>query len=328
MNKLKVVFLGEKTDYWYYSNQAIKSRLAEIADVSWYGFPNQVSIPSHIPPFKGYDEEYKTEKNALKIIGGEKPDVMLITDRAQILAKNYWKNLDRVKIPKVQYAGDPHSDTPFIFNFCHLNKIDMILLQYYEGIASKYKLEFPNCIIGHLPWCVDVRLFKDYELERTIDFLCIGHDDKYYPFRHLIWKYIKHKHFNFYDVDRTKDWLGRDEYIEKINQSKIFPFGISIYKYPLAKFLEAWACKNLVMANKPIDGKRLHFIPNKNFVSINPKNYREKLEYYLRNVEERQKIIDEGYKTVIKYHTAKIRAKQLVDYFKMIIGEKENEKKS
>lgn len=324
MSKLKVVFLGEKTDYWYYSNQAIKARLAEIADVSWYGFPNQKIVHSHVPSFKGYNEEYKTEKNALKIVRDEKPDVILVTDRAQILSVNPWKSLDKVKTPKVQYAGDPHSDTSFIVNFCRANKVDMVLLQYYNGIASDYKQKLPACMIGYLPWCVDTRLFKDYGLEKTIDFLCLGHDDKNYPFRHLIWKYIKFRRYNYYG-NQPYEWLGRDKYIEKINQSKMFPFATGIYRYPIAKFFECMACKTLAIADEPIDMERLHFIPNKNFISINRRNYKEKLEYYLRNVEERQKIIDEGYKILIKYHTAKIRARQLLDYMKALLEGRQDE---
>jgi len=356
MDKLKVVFLGEKTDYWYYSNQAIKARLAEVADVKWFTYERKIPEVSRkdgtrgpcicnwclehpnvkyeiwavahktkplsiIPSFKGYNEQYVIENDALKIVRDANPDIILITDRVQTLIDDPWKNLDKVKVPKVQYAGDPHNDTPYIVDFCIKNKVDMVLLQYFDGIACEYEQKLPNAIIGHLPWCIDKRLFRNYGCKRIIDFICIGHaEEKYYPFRRELWSYIEKQHPfpRLYSITKSP-WIGRDKYIEKLNQSKICPFGTSIYKYPLAKFFEAMACGTLVMADKPIDWETLHFIPDVNFVEINRENYKEKLEDYLRNTDEREKIIRNAHKMVMKYHTSIARVNKLLYYFRMLL---------
>ncbi|MHA1267856.1 MAG: glycosyltransferase [Candidatus Helarchaeota archaeon] len=42
----------------------------------------------------------------------------------------------------------------------------------------------------------------------------------------------------------------------------------------------------------------------------------EKLLYYLENEDERAKIARNGYNTVMKYHTADVRAKQFVRWLK------------
>jgi len=74
-----------------------------------------------------------------------------------------------------------------------------------------------------------------------------------------------------------------ENYTKFLSQSKIFIFGSSIYNYPLEKYTEGMACNTLVMAPMPLDGKDLHFVPDKNFVEVNQSNFVEKIRYYLKH---------------------------------------------
>jgi spore maturation protein CgeB len=105
-------------------------------------------------------------------------------------------------------------------------------------------------------------------------------------------------------------------YSEVLSGTKIFIFGSSVFKYPLSKYFEAMGSGSLVMADKPQSAEALHLKPEWNFVEINKENWKEKLDYYLTNDEEREKIAYRGYKTVMKHHTTSVRANQLISYLK------------
>lgn len=71
------------------------------------------------------------------------------------------------------------------------------------------------------------------------------------------------------------------------------------------------------MADVPLTAEELHLVPDWNFVAINKDNWKSKLEYYLENDDEREKIAQRGYETYLKYHTSDIRARQVVDFLRV-----------
>ena len=68
------------------------------------------------------------------------------------------------------------------------------------------------------------------------------------------------------------------------------------------------------MADMPLGAEEVHLVPDWNFVAITEKNWQKRLKYYLSHDEEREEIAQRGYETVMKYHTADIRARELVDW--------------
>ncbi len=105
-----------------------------------------------------------------------------------------------------------------------------------------------------------------------------------------------------------------DVYNETLSRSKVFIFGSSIYRYPLLKYLEGWGAGTLVMADKPLGAERMYLESDVNYVEINTKNWLNKLKYYIEEDDLREDIARRGHETAMKYHTAEIRAKELLSF--------------
>ncbi|KKK49500.1 hypothetical protein LCGC14_3134420, partial [marine sediment metagenome] len=114
------------------------------------------------------------------------------------------------------------------------------------------------------------------------------------------------------DAELRKEWLVGTDYAEALTRSKIFIFGSSIFRYPVAKYLEGLMSECLVMADRPFHAEDLHLKDGFNYVEITRDNWKEKLEYYLDDDQLRETIARHGRETAIKYHTNKVRAAEFI----------------
>jgi len=105
-------------------------------------------------------------------------------------------------------------------------------------------------------------------------------------------------------------------YNETLSRSKVFIFGSSIYRYPLLKYVEGWGAGTLVMADKPLGAERMHLEPDVNFVEVGRHNWGQKLKHYIDDDDLRASIAKRGHETVMKYHTASVRAKELLSFLR------------
>jgi len=208
-------------------------------------------------------------------------------------------------------------------------------IRYYGKFDPNYYLSKLETEVFHLPWFVDPSLYDSTNEEKEYDVAFLGsYERRVYPLRHDIvqklpktceekgWKLLLGARPPGKTTERKIDELagqgypvGR-RYSEVLSKCKVFIFGSSIFKYPLSKYFEAMACGALVMADKPQSADALHFKPGWNFVEINTDDWAQKLDYYLSDDEEREKIAQRGYETIMKYHTARVRAQQLVSNLK------------
>ena len=296
---------------WYLKNQ-----LAKIEKVVFYG-PRY----SKFPFFGRWD----VPKAIRRVCANGNPDVIVI-DHIWALSRK-WKNLDEIEFPKACMVCDPHHEPSEKIEYIRRNKVDLALFVYKHSIRQ-YRNRGLNCSVGWLPWSVDINVFREYGFEREYDVTSLGAVSQYYPLRKRILKvlpktagikFFTKKHPGMWNLNPEKD-LFRDNYAKVLARSKIFIFDTAIRNYPVAKFFEAMACNTLVMAPMPHDGEELHFKPEFNFVEINEENFLDKIRYYLKHENERREIAKRGCETVKRYHTVVIRAKQLVDYLKNIIG--------
>lgn len=203
---------------------------------------------------------------------------------------------------------------------------------YYSKFDPDYYIKNIVNMKLHFPWFTDHRIYKPIE-EKEYDVIFLGTSrKKVYPLRHDIvndlQRICKKKGWRFLIRDRPpgetvsrripdlikQGFIVGGKYAETVAKSKIFVFGNSIFDYPLSKYFEVMGCATLVMADKPQSAEELHFEAGENYVEINREDWKNKLEYYLEDDAERERIARNGYETVMRYHTSEVRAKQLLDF--------------
>jgi glycosyltransferase involved in cell wall biosynthesis len=203
---------------------------------------------------------------------------------------------------------------------------------YYSKLNENYYLENIKQSILHFPWFTEPKIYRPSD-EKENDVIFLGaYRQKVYPLRNKIvnqlpklcednnWKYIVRGRPPGESVERNisellkQGYIVGEKYAETIAKSKVFIFGSSIFRYPLSKYFEIMGSGTLVMANKPQTSEKLHFVSGENYVEITEKDWKEKLEYYLEDDVERERIARNGYETAMKYHISEIRAKQLLEF--------------
>ncbi|GAH80760.1 unnamed protein product, partial [marine sediment metagenome] len=95
-------------------------------------------------------------------------------------------------------------------------------------------------------------------------------------------------------------------------QSRVFPFGTSIWRYVGNKINEGMATNTLTMFNAPYSQEKYGLVPDVNYVEIGEDNFKEKLCYYINNKSEREKIARRGHDMVRKNHSTKVRVDHLM----------------
>ncbi len=317
---MKILFLGEN-DYWRISSAQYHMRCAleKITDMVKYG-----------PMFPSYIEH----KEIVDVPTLEKifePDIILLQGfrKKEMLELDRWKNLKKTSAPKAIFFSNPHVDPQIRANIINQAEIEMSL-QHVKGWIHKYKPLFtPNHKMRWVPFCINPDVFKDYGFDRLYDVAILGAmSPEVYPLRFLVANtLLRRKDLKIlysprprggYVPDPNKAFM-RANYAKAIARCKMMIFCTCKFKYPVQKFIETMGCKTLGLADIPLDAKELHFKPDYNFVEINNNNFENKIHHYLEHENERRKIIENGYNTVMKYHTCEIRAKQILHYLEELL---------
>lgn len=254
--------------------------------------------------------------------------------------KKLLRDFKKIKAFKALIVADPCIDLVSDVEFAERYKFDLLLAFYWgDGIAEEYKRR-TKIPVEWLPLSTNVEMLKA-ERKRIYDcFLSGCINEHIYPLRTKIYNYLKTANLRSFLnpiinaesrlVDEGFPWKS---YFEKVQQSKIFTFSSPqlcchghYWQYSISKYYEAMACETLIIANKPTDAKALHFRPDYNFVEVNETNFKEKIAYYLEDEKERKRIVKNARKTVEKYHSSRLRAKQLMGILEkhLNIGESNN----
>ncbi|WP_158211747.1 glycosyltransferase [Alkalihalobacterium alkalinitrilicum] len=198
-----------------------------------------------------------------------------------------------------------------------------LIFVHYRDYFLQHFPEFSH-MYRWLPHFIHTPIFKDYKLDKDIDYLLMGATtEKHYPLRQKIANemngvngFVHHIHpgYKYFSADAIKTALIGENYAKEINRAKIFFTDDSIYKFPIKKYTEVLGCNTLLLATDSQELKDLGFVDRKTFVEINDKNYFAKAQYYIKNDAERLHIAENGYKMVRSRHTTEIRIHQFIQY--------------
>ncbi len=156
-----------------------------------------------------------------------------------------------------------------------------------------------------------LRTFVDKKLSKQNK---IKYFTKRHPGRFLGFDYnVKHE-----NLEKAPYLIGKN-FARAISSSKIIVVGSSRWRLPLQKIFQGMACKTLVITQKPYGAEKLNFVDGWNYVHATRKDVMEKIQYYLGHKNEREEIAQNGYDTILKHHTMKIRVNQFVKRLKELI---------
>ncbi len=324
--------------YAYYLNyKHFREALAKVANVYFYESP--VMEENMAPLYDG--AELAKKHNADAIIVGVNNTV----HRAVA-------NLDKTNVLKLMMSDDPHNWLARQSVFMNKSKIDIMLMMNYGNwhgkpenypqwwltpwklaserpreiygglmtIAEKYQrqLSYP-CKFLFFPESVNISYFRDRGYTRDIDVFNSGSfSASVYPLRCQLFEIFRNRPHIKSGI-RPSFAYSWEDYANMIARSKCLVEGVGIFGYTSQRFTQAMASKTLVASSLPFDNEENHYVPNQNFIEINPRDLRssiETIEYYIKNEKERQKIVENAYNTILTYHTSEIRAQELVNLIK------------
>ncbi len=209
------------------------------------------------------------------------------------------------------------------------SKIDYVLTLYplafniYKGTILESKLRW-------LPPTFDPKRFNDWAMPKEYDVGFIGSGvhghDTFYPERfafHSIlarsqrWRYFTREHPGYgrkYADDDNQ--VGRG-FSRDINRCRSFLASGGVPHLPLARYFETLASASLLFASSPIGAEHLGLVDGETFVAVTPETLESKIEYYLSNPAEEERIRKNGYHLAMERHSCFKRA---IDFLSIIEG--------
>lgn len=253
---------------------------------------------------------------------GIQPDFILINEFGEKKPPKI-TGLASLTIPYAVYLHDLHYKTDLRNEAMKREKVPYIFTHYRDKFFEWYP-EFREKM-RWLPHHANTKIFRDYGLNKDIDYLLMGSlGVRAYPLREKIINIMQKQAGFVYHVypghnNRESVYVGKN-FAREINRAKIFFTCDSIFHYPIRKYFEVLACKTLLLAPAVPELKDLGFVAGVHFVDINQDNFEEKAEYYLQHKKERQLIAEQGYELIHVKHSTVQRAVQLLGMIEEILA--------
>jgi len=283
-----------------WGHQLFKNEFAKHHDVTFYG-----------PGYPGYDSNLNV-KQILKRLG-KKFDIIFTYE---VKYSKCFKGLGAITdIPKVHFQIDyainlpkytMHANTKNIDKLIMINKPDLVFFSSQSNVdVLKASLGLEKVFI--LPFSVDIKKYRDMSLKRTIDAMAVYSSQiNIYPNRLKVQNIL-----NRMNVKSFTKRVLHNNYIIKLNQSKIFVMSGGLNKRLSMKFTEAMACGAMVLSDETEDLDIQGFKQGKHLILYNGLgDMKKKLLYYLKHDKERNTIARNGMEMVRKYHSCSRRVKQ------------------
>ncbi|WP_162162942.1 glycosyltransferase [Gorillibacterium massiliense] len=228
--------------------------------------------------------------------------------------------LNEINIPKGILFHDVFRVRDEFRDFVIENQFDLVFAHYRDSFL-RYFPEFQDRF-RWLPNHVYPKVFHNYQLEKTIDYLMMGKVNFKYPLRKKILRamadmegFVTHDHpgYTWFSKEQAQSSYLDEQYAMEISRAKMFLTCGSRYHFAVGKFFEVPACGTLLLADYFPELIDLGFVDKHTYVHIHKKNFLDEAKYYLEHEDEREEISRNGYNLVHSRHTTEIRVKEFVD---------------
>lgn len=289
-----------------WGHQLFKNEFERHHEVTYYG-----------KGYKGFNENLNVPQILKKL---NKPFDIILT--YEIKYSQHFKRLgDITDIPKIHIQIDysnpssnwkGFSSRENVNRYFTNNKYDLFFVTSSSNVQLLKDTMKVNKVFM-LPFSVDTRIYKDKGLSKLFDVMAtFSINNKVYPLRRKIQRTIKTMGIKTF----TKRVIHQ-QYINAINQSKIFVISNNFNRRLSMKYTEAMAIGTFVLADEPEDFTRQGFENGKHLVLYKGlDDLKEKIEYYLLYEDEREEIAKNGMNFVRKKHSCERRVKQFIKIVK------------
>ena len=256
---------------------------------------------------------------------GTVPDFVLINEFGETNSPRI-SGLDSLATPFAIYLFDLHHEIEHRKEAIESANVRYIFTHYRDKFYEWYP-EFWRKM-RWLPLHANTAIFKDYYLDKDIDYLLMGAvGERIYPLRYKVREtmrhlpgFVCHEHAGYRNFQDNETALVGERYAREINRAKMFFTCNSVYEYPLGKYFEVPACRTLLLAPSSREILDLGFEPGVNFVAVSDSDFLAKSEYYLHHEAERQLITNRGYELVRSRHATSKRAFELISMVEEILA--------
>ena len=298
---MKILLLGwnrRKMINWNY--ELFREELARQQDVIFWG-----------SGYKGYESELNVSE-ALK----RNPGVDLILVHIEHRDHKLTQGLEDVKnVLKAHICGDYYEYKQSVIQSynTHFQKINYDIIFARDNLErdslKKYNIEGKH--YTQLLYA-DTNKYKKLNIEKTIDVMAtLRSHISAHPGRKELGRRIA-----MMDVTSFLEIAWFNEYIKKINQSKIFVTSNIKYGFLTAKYFEVLACGTFFLATKPNknDLKESGFKDGEHLVFFRDdfSDLEDKINYFLKHEKEREEIALNGMNFTRQKHSTKARVQEFI----------------
>lgn len=254
------------------------------------------------------------------------PDFILLNDYKYDYCPWVW-GFSEIDIPVGAIMHDLKFKVSYRRNF-YLKEQIKYIFPHYRDAALRL---FPDIVdrFHWLPHHVPLDIYKDWGLDKDIDYLMIGAMfPKLYKERIKMYEVMKdepgflsYSHPGYKELESKKEnnVIG-EEYARVLNRAKMFITCDSSDHFPLMKYFEVLASNTLLLASASNELADLGFVDGETFVAVTSETVREKARYYLSNEKERLAIAKRGYEMVRERHSTERRAQELLEKIVEIVS--------
>jgi hypothetical protein len=316
--KLNILYL---INYNYYVRKMSRVRFHSIqaleneSNLMWWG-----------PNFEGYDNN-KTVSENLELLEN-KPDIIITYKPLEM------KGMKDVKIPICLRYNEMYD---FEWTSREINESGAtLIICHHENDMEPYINHYRDKVkFVHIPHCAEKTVFYKNNTEKDIDILLGGATKvhmklgQHYPLRDRLenlipqlsskYKIYRHPHPG-YDVNDAHTDRYAKEFAQIIRRSKIALTDSGAPNSRFAKYIEIPSCGTTLAGDIPGQDQEefKKFVIELN-MSMTDKEILDKLDYFIKNNEERNDLANKGYEWSKKY-SQEYYAQKLVNYIDLYLN--------